>query len=280
MLPLHYACARAAPLEIVKYMVEHYPQSANRPDPVNNKLPLLIACSHNNASVKVIQFLIQSTNSQTNIIKTLSPFGYWAWTMACKGQMASAEIVRILFQPRPSLTMARGRGDGTLPLHGMLNAKDSRSDYYRVLQCVFETGTKEALAVVQFLVSQEPALVHNLHAKKLRDRMGGTPRSVVEFWDFCSRRLIASDSMDFPSSLEELQLEIQHFEMQKEMDHERVDLLRQEICTLESVKGTLPRIADLLNETKRLESEMHEKKRRIDALYETRGLDSKTGETN
>lgn len=122
---------------------------------------------------------------------------------------------------------------------------------------------------MKLLVSQEPAIVHNLYAIRLKDRVGGIPHAMVEFWEFCSRRLIASDSMNIPSSFEELQLELQHCEIQSQMEHERIASLRQETRLLQSMEAALPSIADLVHEIRRLESRMNAK-----SLVERRRLRS------
>ena len=138
MLPLHYACKRNAPLEVLEFLIQQYPASVKEKDN-QGKLPLHYACK-NNAPIQVLEFLVQqypdSFKEKSYYCKRL-PLHF-----ACMNN-APLEVLEFLVQRYPDSVMEKEYW-GKLPLH-----------------LAWENNAP--LQVLEFLVQQYPDAALLLH---------------------------------------------------------------------------------------------------------------------
>jgi hypothetical protein len=75
-LPLHFACARAASLEVVQYLVEQWPEAVKKTD-IYGYLPLHHACQ-NKTPLELMQYLVEQWPEavKTTDVSGKTPLGY------------------------------------------------------------------------------------------------------------------------------------------------------------------------------------------------------------
>ncbi len=141
-LPLHFACAKGASLEIIQYLVEQYPASIKvKNDPLMEGLsagylPLHVSCEVN--SFEVARFLVET---YPKALRVKTDHDDLPLHLACRNFRggASFPLIRYLVEQYPDSVKAKGRA-GQLPLH--------KAIFWNI---PFE--------VMQFLVEQYPASI-------------------------------------------------------------------------------------------------------------------------
>jgi hypothetical protein len=108
-LPLHYACARAASLEVIEYLVDRWGEAVKSAD-LDGDLPLHIACEAK-APLKVIQFLVEQW---PEAIKTANHNGSLPLHVACKNK-TPLDVVEFLVDQWPEAATIMD-SDGRAPL--------------------------------------------------------------------------------------------------------------------------------------------------------------------
>jgi ankyrin repeat protein len=129
-LPLHVACYSQAPLEVVRYLVQEYPESLRVPND-DGYPPLHFACTFK-APLEVVRYLVQEYPKS---LQVRNNFGNILLHIACSYE-APLEVVRYLVQEYPEALEVTGN-DGYLPLH-------------------FACYSQAPLEVVQYLVQEYP----------------------------------------------------------------------------------------------------------------------------
>ena len=134
-LPLHWACINNAPTEVVRILLESFPDSSKVPGDLHN-LPLHLAC-YNGSSFDVIKLLLESYNEAANI---KGEYGRHALHFACLNG-ASHDVINVLCEA--NINAASEKGDlGYLPLH--LACKNRAGiDVVRRLLVAYPEGAKE-----------------------------------------------------------------------------------------------------------------------------------------
>jgi hypothetical protein len=110
-LPLHWACFHRYDPEIVRLLLEAFPDGVSSPD-VNGYIPLHHACWHSHPSVDNIRLLIQA-NPQTISMKANN--GKTPLHDACRVR-ASMDAIELLIQTRPTVVTERDQY-GMTPLY-------------------------------------------------------------------------------------------------------------------------------------------------------------------
>ena len=109
-LPLHWACINNAPTEVVRILLESFPDSSKVPGDLHN-LPLHLAC-YNGSSFDVIKLLLESYNDAAKI---KGEYERHALHFACLNG-ASYDVINVLCEA--NVNAASEKGDlGNLPLH-------------------------------------------------------------------------------------------------------------------------------------------------------------------
>jgi hypothetical protein len=140
---LHLACINNAPLEVVQYLVEKWPEAVMTT--TDGSLPLHYAC-YNKAPLEVIQYLVEQWPK--SVMTTMDEDGKLPLHVACR-YTAPLEVIQYLVKQWPEAVKTK-LVSGSLPLH---------------LACRFKAPLEE----VQFLVEQWPEAV------KTTDVSGKTP---------------------------------------------------------------------------------------------------------
>ncbi len=158
VLPLHFACMNHAPLEIVSYLVEMYPESIkiqSRGLLPGSMLPLHHACFEG-ASLEVIKYLITIYPAS---IKIMSGDGSLPLHIACYSAFSGyrstplLETIQFLVETYPEAIMVKSTShghQGRLPLH-------------------IASLSKASLEVVQYLAERNPESI------KVADEQGYLP---------------------------------------------------------------------------------------------------------
>ena len=134
-LSLHLACKNNAPLDVVKLLVETYPDAVKE----NNKreeLPLHLAC-RNNVPLDVIKLLVES---YPDSIKEKNREGQLALHLACNA-CATIEIVKLLIEGYLDATKEKNLY-GHLPLHYACDV-NAPIDVIMLLVEAYPDATKE-----------------------------------------------------------------------------------------------------------------------------------------
>lgn len=140
-LPLHSACAREPPLDIIIGLLTNYPEGAKIADD-NGMLPLHYACA-NQASPAVIGLLLVH-NPQANYVR-VSMTGSLPIHLAAQWGVSSPEVMDTLLAKNRSLACAKDNEECT-PLELAINAEeyDEKEEVIDILVKAFE---KEAYSV-------------------------------------------------------------------------------------------------------------------------------------
>ncbi|KAL7539157.1 hypothetical protein ACHAWF_006318 [Thalassiosira exigua] len=111
VLPIHVACSLHAPLQVVRAIVEAYPECLEKKESSFKRLPIHTACQFA-APAGVIEYL-----AQENVAGTLEPdnLGRLPLHYACSNG-ASMEVVETLLRANPASVSFRDH-DGWSPLH-------------------------------------------------------------------------------------------------------------------------------------------------------------------
>jgi hypothetical protein len=141
-LPLHVVCSAfstgGGSLEIIKFLVELYPESVKMHHTYQGDLPLHFAC-RGKAPVEVIQYLLKQWPESLKIRDGKDDHTPLQVACCCG---ASFDVVRYLFERWPeSIHIGRSIPSYDLPLH-----------------CACKNGSP--LGVIPFLVNQWPMAVH------------------------------------------------------------------------------------------------------------------------
>ena len=134
-LPLHSACARQPPLEVVSSLLSKYSDASNIIDD-NGMYPLHYACA-NQASAEVIELLILH-NPEANMFR-VQMNGYLPIHLAAQWGVHSTAVMEVLLQENKSLACAKDY-DGISPLEMAVNADDYafREDVIDILHEYYE----------------------------------------------------------------------------------------------------------------------------------------------
>jgi ankyrin repeat protein len=146
-VPLHTACAKQAPLEVVQFLIQQFNDSV-RQTTTKGLLPLHYACREQ-ASLEVIQFLLQR---YPDGIKQVTSTGWLPLHLAIARQ-ATKEVIRLLVKQWKD-SVRHTTQDGGLPLH-------------------FACASKAPVDIIQFLVQ------YNAGAVKLQDDNEWTPLHIA-----------------------------------------------------------------------------------------------------
>ncbi|GFH46572.1 hypothetical protein CTEN210_03046 [Chaetoceros tenuissimus] len=134
-LPLHSACARQPPLEVVSSLLSKYSDASNIIDD-NGMYPLHYACA-NQASAEVIELLILH-NPEANMFR-VQMNGYLPIHLAAQWGVHSPAVVEVLLKENKSLACAKDY-DGISPLEMAVNADEYefREDVIDILHAYYE----------------------------------------------------------------------------------------------------------------------------------------------
>jgi ankyrin repeat protein len=134
LLPLHFPCVNSAPLNVVQFLVEQWPEAVKVAEDEYGLLPLHLACA-NAASLEVVQFLVEQSpeGTQATAMKGRLPLH-----VACRNK-APLDVIQFLVEQWPD-AVKTADANGRLPLH-------------------FACRNKAPLDVVQFLVAQWPEAI-------------------------------------------------------------------------------------------------------------------------
>jgi hypothetical protein len=113
-LPLHVACANNAPLEVIQFLVEQWPESvmiSAKKSKSDRDLPLHIACQ-NTAALEVVQYLVEQWPEAV----TAAGCGGWLPLHDACARKAPLEVVQYLVEQWPGSIKA-AYSNGRLPLH-------------------------------------------------------------------------------------------------------------------------------------------------------------------
>jgi ankyrin repeat protein len=109
-LPLHFACANKAPLELIQFLVEKGGRHSVQTTNINGNLPLHFACA-SAASLEVVQFLVEQWSEA---IKSADHSGYLPLHHACKNRLP-LDVVEFLVDEWPEAVKILD-SDGRAPL--------------------------------------------------------------------------------------------------------------------------------------------------------------------
>jgi hypothetical protein len=114
LLPLYVACANNAPLEVIQFLVEQWPESvmiSAKKSKSDRDLPLHIACQ-NTAALEVVQYLVEQWPEAV----TAAGCGGWLPLHDACARKAPLEVVQYLVEQWPGSIKA-AYSNGRLPLH-------------------------------------------------------------------------------------------------------------------------------------------------------------------
>jgi ankyrin repeat protein len=94
--PLHFACANAAPLQVVEYLVDNWPEAVKMTDS-DGLLPLHVA-SANAAPLEVVLYLV---GNWPEAVKAATVKGYLPLHAACFCEEASQDVIEFLVKQWP-----------------------------------------------------------------------------------------------------------------------------------------------------------------------------------
>ncbi len=134
-LPLHSACARDPPLDVIIGLLSCYPQGAKVADD-NGMLPLHYACA-NHASPAVIGLLLLHNSGGNNVRVDMS--GSLPIHLAAQFGVSSPEVMDMLLAGNPSLACANDNDENT-PLELAIHSEyyDGKDEVVDMLERAFE----------------------------------------------------------------------------------------------------------------------------------------------
>ena len=134
-LPLHSACARQPPVDVVIGLLTVYPEAAAIVDD-NGMYPLHYACA-NQASAEVVGLLLLN-HGPANMVR-VDMGGSLPIHLSAQWGVSSPEVIDLLIQNNTSLACARDN-DGLTPLEVAIHAEDYefRNDVIELLQIYYE----------------------------------------------------------------------------------------------------------------------------------------------
>jgi ankyrin repeat protein len=183
-LPLHIACRTGASLDVIRFLVEDWPESL-RWTSKGGSLPLHMACS-NMADVSVVQYLISVFPKATGVA---NEYGWLPLHCAC-AYGASSNVISLLVASNDKSSQIATYGQGDYPLHlaccGSASLEiiywltEAREEGIKLTNNAGELALHKAcfnnapIEVVQFLVEQYPQSVF------VADQYGSTPLQIAE----------------------------------------------------------------------------------------------------
>jgi hypothetical protein len=150
VLPIHVACSVHAPLEVIKAIVEAYPECVGATESAFKRLPIHVACQFA-ARAGVIEYLVEQYVASTMEADVLGrlPIHY-----ACSNG-APLDVVRVLINANPATTIYSDL-NGWMPIHVAVH---------------FGSET----AVVKEILDASPPNIVNMKTKK-----GNTPMCLAK----------------------------------------------------------------------------------------------------
>ena len=147
-LPLHVACEKGNSLEVIRFLVQVFPESVCCKDG-NECLPLHLACNNPHCGTAIVQFLVKKYPKALNMPNRM---GFLPIHFACMNN--SVETVRYLIQKCP----------GSVHYHKQQPQKDDNNNYnkhgYTLLHVACKgTRRTNSLEMIQFLLKEYPEMV-------------------------------------------------------------------------------------------------------------------------
>ncbi len=134
-LPLHHACCyHAQDYELIEKIVQSCPQAVQKQNK-NNLAPIHLAC-HHNASIKVIEILLENDPNKKTLKMKSKHLGFLPLHFACSNSKTSIEVIRTLILEDNEAVSVEGR-TGCTPLHTAI----AENHDHKVIQLLLRYGS-------------------------------------------------------------------------------------------------------------------------------------------